>query len=138
MPDTLYPLYLLMPLRSSKERTIGRIAAVTADICLAGADVTDCIMVQGANLRRNVWTTQTAVFRARALTMAARPRPPNTATATWVGSALVARRVSFTGIQFNAPSTNNPNCNVTFPKPLTRHYSSTSFFFNIQITQSRS
>lgn len=36
-----------------------------------------------------------AVFRARALTMAARPHPPNTVIAILVGLDRVARRVSF-------------------------------------------
>lgn len=50
---------------------------------------------RGANLRRSAWKTRIAVFRARALTMVARPRLPSTATATPAGSVRVARRVSF-------------------------------------------
>lgn len=44
--------------------------------------------------------TRIAVFRARALTMAARPHPPSTAIAILVGLDRVARRVSFIKSQF--------------------------------------
>lgn len=82
--------------RSVTRRTIGRIVAVTDVTCWAGADAIVFITARGANLRRNAWTTRTAVFRARASTMAARPRLPSTATATPAGSVRVARKVSFT------------------------------------------
>jgi len=82
--------------RSLTERSIGRIVAVTDVTCWAGADAIAFITARDASLRRNAWTTRTAVFRARASIMVARPHLPSYATATPAGLVLVARRVSFT------------------------------------------
>jgi hypothetical protein len=82
--------------RSLTGSSTGRIVAVTDVTCWAGADAIAFITARDASLRRNAWTTRTAVFRARASIMVARPHLPSYATATSAGLVLVARRVSFT------------------------------------------
>lgn len=57
--------------------------------------------------------TRIAVFRARALTMAARPHPPSTAIAILVGLDRVARRVSLIKSQL-VPSPEVIQIGVTF------------------------
>lgn len=83
--------------RYSIERSTEKTVADTGDISLEDVDAIVSIMAQGANLRRSASTTQIAVPRARASTMAVRPHPPSSATATLAGSDRVVQKVSFDG-----------------------------------------
>lgn len=89
-------MYNLAADRFVTRRIIGKIVAVMDVTCWADADAIVFITARGANSRRNVWTIRTAVFRARASTIMARPRLPSIATAIPAGSVRVVRRVSFT------------------------------------------